>query len=147
MQHLITRAANTSNILNVERFWHVISGVILGGRILTQHSLRFNVLLMCTSPHCSQRATISCIWLILHHKVTGALYVDGLILASSFVPRVCCLWCIQHPVTCRRSHLFYVAFLRGLVCLPTISWTCTSRCEETLWLTFKSNQRSYSTVQ
>lgn len=117
MQHLITRAANTSNILNVELFWHVISGVILDSHILARHSLRFNVLLMCTSPQRSQRATIGCIWLIMHHKVTGALYVDGLIPASSFVPRVCCLWCIQHPVTCRCSHIFYVAFLRGLVCL------------------------------
>lgn len=110
-------------------------------------TLGFNVLLMCTSPQCSQRATISCIWFIMHHKVTGALYVDGLIPASSFAPWVCCLWCIQYPVTCRHSRPVYVAFLRGLVYLPRISWTCTSRYEETLWLTFKSNQMSYSTVQ
>lgn len=97
MQHLITHAANTSNILNVELFWHVIWGVILGSHILIRHSLRFNVLLMCTSPQRSQQDTISCIWLIMHHKVTDALYVDGLIPASSFVPRVCCLWRIQQP--------------------------------------------------
>lgn len=95
MQHLITQAANTLNILNVELFWHKLFRELCWAA----NFLLDNLFSLAEDP---QSAVFD--WLCV---------IEWLMPASSFVPRVCCPWGIQQPVTWRRSHLFYVAFSEG----------------------------------